>query len=578
MLPTRALLLLLPLLPALPGAAHAADAGRVLLAAGDAVAIRDGRTVRLAVGATIEDRDVLRTGPDSNLQVRLTDESVLALKPGSVLAIEQYVYRDRTDGSESAVFRLLKGGFRTVTGLIGRVNKTAYRVNTGVATIGIRGTSYALALCESGGCGQGGGRAAADGLYGTVTDGEVTARNRTGESRFAVGDSFFAPRPDAPIQRLIAPPPFLSDRLEGQKRGSTRNAGESAPPPPTESAGGGNDDGNRRAAEDATRGRAPGAVTVGAERPRQALGNLLSGPLATAATDKLDSDGRTIALPAAEGFVIALPVSVGSQFATLFGDRNSGEFDAGNRLTTFRFATASGSSFDFRGDIGAGRFTDVGRVAIGESVVTWGRWVGGTLQVSSGTTFDHIPLLFATANGVANESAKANLGQVGSVTYTQVGGPSPVAVGLPTGASLISTGVSTSNLTIDFTNRSVAIDLTLSVAYNHSSTDKIANLRVFGTLSPTAASAGASTANLGDYHGSAGVSCSGTGCTNLGSTFGSDVRVAAGGKDGYGLAVATGGVKSGQTSFSAAFLEVYAAPNVSSGAVRTTAAAAAAVK
>src|SRR3546814_15472343 len=44
--------------------------------------------------------------------------------------------------SKSGFFRLLKGGFRAVSGLIGRVDHEEYRVSTPVATIGLRGTEY----------------------------------------------------------------------------------------------------------------------------------------------------------------------------------------------------------------------------------------------------------------------------------------------------------------------------------------------------------------------------------------------------------------------------------------------------
>ncbi|AXQ29784.1 hypothetical protein D0B54_14355 [Solimonas sp. K1W22B-7] len=47
-----------------------------------------------------------------------------------------------------AFFKLLKGGFRAVSGLIGKVDRNEYRVSTPVATIGIRGTDYLLVLCD----------------------------------------------------------------------------------------------------------------------------------------------------------------------------------------------------------------------------------------------------------------------------------------------------------------------------------------------------------------------------------------------------------------------------------------------
>ena len=41
------------------------------------------------------------------------------------------------------LFNFIRGGMRTVSGAIGKVNRNNYRVQTPVATIGIRGTSYA---------------------------------------------------------------------------------------------------------------------------------------------------------------------------------------------------------------------------------------------------------------------------------------------------------------------------------------------------------------------------------------------------------------------------------------------------
>lgn len=51
--------------------------------------------------------------------------------------------------SSRAFFRLLKGGFRAVSGLIGKANPAEYRVSTPVATIGIRGTDYLVVICDA---------------------------------------------------------------------------------------------------------------------------------------------------------------------------------------------------------------------------------------------------------------------------------------------------------------------------------------------------------------------------------------------------------------------------------------------
>ncbi|MBV5276984.1 FecR domain-containing protein, partial [bacterium] len=56
--------------------------------------------------------------------------------------VDDYQYSGKTDGQEKGFFSLLKGGLRTITGLVGRSNRDNYKVTTSVATIGIRGTEY----------------------------------------------------------------------------------------------------------------------------------------------------------------------------------------------------------------------------------------------------------------------------------------------------------------------------------------------------------------------------------------------------------------------------------------------------
>ena len=51
-------------------------------------------------------------------------------------------FANKEDGTERGFFSLLKGGFRSITGLIGRGNKDHYGIRTPSATIGIRGTDH----------------------------------------------------------------------------------------------------------------------------------------------------------------------------------------------------------------------------------------------------------------------------------------------------------------------------------------------------------------------------------------------------------------------------------------------------
>jgi hypothetical protein len=122
----------------------AADiAGRIIMARGDVQAINNKGAIRqLKRRDSIYSHEIIKTGVDSKVQIRFIDNALLALKAESELNIQAYVYSDVDDKDNQVLMELVAGGFRTLTGKIGKGNKEAYKVNTPVASIGIRGTLY----------------------------------------------------------------------------------------------------------------------------------------------------------------------------------------------------------------------------------------------------------------------------------------------------------------------------------------------------------------------------------------------------------------------------------------------------
>jgi FecR-like protein len=93
--------------------------------------------------------DVLLTQKDSYAQINFTDGSSLTMRPLTQIRLDEYSYVADKPAGDSAFFRLLKGGMRTVTGLIGkRGNQNAYRIGTATATIGIRGSTGDTMVCN----------------------------------------------------------------------------------------------------------------------------------------------------------------------------------------------------------------------------------------------------------------------------------------------------------------------------------------------------------------------------------------------------------------------------------------------
>ena len=153
-----------------------AAAGKVSFAWGD-VKVQDasGSQSALKRGSELENGDTVIT-EKGRAQLRFKDGSFISLQPKSTFKIEDYNYEESAQANDKSVFSLFRGGLRTITGLIGKRNRGAYRVNTPVATIGIRGTAYTMML-------QGDGSLALE-----CADGQIFAANDGGTTFYNAGD------------------------------------------------------------------------------------------------------------------------------------------------------------------------------------------------------------------------------------------------------------------------------------------------------------------------------------------------------------------------------------------------------
>lgn len=130
-------------------AAASANVARVDFAIGNVTAVSaDGRTRPLTRGSEIEVGDTVNT-QQGRAQLRFEDGAYMSLQPETAFKIEQFRFVEKGQGGDNIVMRLLKGGMRTITGLIGRANRQNYRFRTEVATIGIRGTEFSVRYTNS---------------------------------------------------------------------------------------------------------------------------------------------------------------------------------------------------------------------------------------------------------------------------------------------------------------------------------------------------------------------------------------------------------------------------------------------
>ncbi|MCK1711912.1 MULTISPECIES: FecR family protein [unclassified Bradyrhizobium] len=110
---------------------------------GEAVVIQN-EVVRVAatatpisVGDSMLRDEIVRTGADSAARFVMADSTNLSLGPSATLKLDRTVFNDEHSYRDVAI-RMTTGAFRFVTG---HSEKTAYKITTPLATIGVRGTT-----------------------------------------------------------------------------------------------------------------------------------------------------------------------------------------------------------------------------------------------------------------------------------------------------------------------------------------------------------------------------------------------------------------------------------------------------
>ena len=112
--------------------------GHVMKLTGSASVIRNGVTVELNVGDAVQKGDVVQTGSDSTIAMTLIDGSAFGMTSNARMVLNELVY-DPNGSLNSAFISLVQG---TITFVAGQTAKNGnMRVETPVATMGIRGTA-----------------------------------------------------------------------------------------------------------------------------------------------------------------------------------------------------------------------------------------------------------------------------------------------------------------------------------------------------------------------------------------------------------------------------------------------------
>ena len=200
-----------------------ADTGAVSQLSGTlSVKKPDGSVRILSQKSEIRAGDTLSTERDSYAQIRFADGGQITLKPNTAVRLDQFRFAQDKPQEDSFALRLLKGGLRAVTGGLGKRSKDKYEMSTETATVGIRGTTFAVDDCVN----ERGGECARlnRAVYVSVSDGEIVVRNAQGELGLGAGQFGQITREQKPLflstdpgLQFAPPATFIQSLLSGRQ-------------------------------------------------------------------------------------------------------------------------------------------------------------------------------------------------------------------------------------------------------------------------------------------------------------------------------------------------------------------------
>ena len=196
-------------------------AGTVVNLSGPLLAKKaDGAIKVLGVKSEVEQGDTLVAEKNTYAQIRFVDNSEITLKPNTTFTVNAFAFDAGKPEGDSASFTLIKGGLRSISGMLGKRNREKFQLNTPSATIGIRGTTFTAQLVPVGAPGAG---SPEPGLYVAVTDGAIHLTNSAGARTFNAGQFGFTPSitvppiivPANPGVQFTPPPAFSMTNVPG---------------------------------------------------------------------------------------------------------------------------------------------------------------------------------------------------------------------------------------------------------------------------------------------------------------------------------------------------------------------------
>jgi hypothetical protein len=133
----------------------------------------------------------------------MTDGALMSVRGDTEIKMERFSYAGENDRNASFLMSVLKGGLRTITGVIGRQNRDRYRITTATVTLGVRGTDFEIVHVPQ----AIGSREVPAGTYNRVYEGMTSIQNRAGVALLVSRDQTAFAALQGTVAPILVPPP-----------------------------------------------------------------------------------------------------------------------------------------------------------------------------------------------------------------------------------------------------------------------------------------------------------------------------------------------------------------------------------
>jgi hypothetical protein len=196
----------------------AAADGAVVSVTGKASLERGKEKLTVVEALNIQPADTLTVAAQSKVQAQFDDDSLFVIPGAAVFRVDTFDLPKTGPGK--AIYTLVDGGLRTITGRISKNAQDVYELHTDLATVTVKGSAYAAVRCRSQCAG------AKAGLYVRADKGLITVGNGAGKLQLRPGEVGYVESPEAAPRRVeqspfldpvFAAPYTFDDRLEGDE-------------------------------------------------------------------------------------------------------------------------------------------------------------------------------------------------------------------------------------------------------------------------------------------------------------------------------------------------------------------------